>query len=469
MLRLSPEQPETLWDLLLPPAMELLPEDLKAVDELLADEALLEPFVEHWRLHAPRGLADGRPTTPMSVYVRLMVLRHRYGWGYATLVAEVSDSLHLRRFCLIGLGAAVPEESTVRKLTRRLGPEVVAELTRGIIAEATRERRFRARALRVDSTVVEADVRYPTDAGLCAEAVRILTRAAAKVRAAVPAATRRVRDRSRAVGRRMRELGRSLRRRTGEAKAAVERLTKDAATIVRAAVGDAGKLLQEAEAITRPGAKRISPKAAATIERLRRVIELARRVVEQVRQRFAGEKIPDRLVSFADPDARPVRRGKLATPTQFGYVMQLAEVTASTGRGARGLLLPPAIEAGSAHENTLLPHTVAELVATGLAPREAAFDGGFGRSRTAQAMAEGQLDPEIFIAGSKTNTGSRRTRRRRARYRVGCEGRISHIKRRYGGRRSKLRGTEGVRTFEGWAVFAYDVDTVAAMPKRARR
>jgi IS5 family transposase len=85
---------------------------------------------------------------------------------------EVSDSLHLRRFCRIGMTERAPDESTVRKLTRRLGAEVVHEITRELIAKARREKRFRPRAARIDSTVVEADVRWPTDASLAADGVR---------------------------------------------------------------------------------------------------------------------------------------------------------------------------------------------------------------------------------------------------------------------------------------------------------
>ena len=92
-----------------------------------------------------------------------MVVKQRTGWGYQTLVQEVSDSLHLRRFCLLALTARVPDESTIRKLVRRLGPETVAELTLVVIGKAQRETRFRARAVRIDSTVVEADIRYPSD------------------------------------------------------------------------------------------------------------------------------------------------------------------------------------------------------------------------------------------------------------------------------------------------------------------
>ena len=71
-----------------------------------------------------------------------MVLKQRYRWGYRTLVAEVSDSIHLRRFCRISLGERVPDESTVRKLTRRIGAETVSEMTRALIVKATREKRF---------------------------------------------------------------------------------------------------------------------------------------------------------------------------------------------------------------------------------------------------------------------------------------------------------------------------------------
>jgi hypothetical protein len=99
----------------------------------------------------------------MACFVRLMVVKQRTGWGSETLVREVSDSLHLRRFCLLPLTVRVPDESTVRKLVRRLGPEVIAELTRVVIGKAQRERRFAARAVRIDSTVVEADIRYPAD------------------------------------------------------------------------------------------------------------------------------------------------------------------------------------------------------------------------------------------------------------------------------------------------------------------
>jgi transposase, IS5 family len=170
VLTLSAPGAESLWDEILPEEVRVLPDDLAALDELLADPAVLAPIARRWEREAldsgARSLTEGRPTIPMDTYVRLMVVKHRCGWGYETLMREVSDSLHLRRFCRLGLSERVPDESTVRKLTRRLGAEVVHELTRTVIQKARREKRFRPRAARIDSTVVEADVRYPTDAAL---------------------------------------------------------------------------------------------------------------------------------------------------------------------------------------------------------------------------------------------------------------------------------------------------------------
>jgi IS5 family transposase len=163
VLTLAAAGVEQLWDELLPLEVKELPQDLAALDALLGDPALLAPIAARWEQTARER---GRPSLAIETYVRLMVVKHRSGWGYETLVREVSDSLHLRRFCRIALDVRVPDESTVRKLTRRLGPEVVAEITRALIAKATREKRFRARAVRIDSTVIEADVQYPTDAGL---------------------------------------------------------------------------------------------------------------------------------------------------------------------------------------------------------------------------------------------------------------------------------------------------------------
>jgi IS5 family transposase len=447
-----------LIDEALPEEVKLLPDRLAAVDAVLDDPSVMAGFRRHWEHPA---LGHGRPSIPMATYVRLMYLKDTTGWGYEALMAEVSDSLQLRRFCRIAVIEEVPDESTVRKLTRRLGHEVVDEATRAVMKKAVAQRGFRPRALRADSTVAGADIRYPTDVGLCADAVRTLAKAARRVSAAVPDATRHVVDRSRAVQKRVRAIGRSLRRRTGQAKAAVQTLTEEAAEQVRRSRSESTGLLAQARASTLK-AEGVSDKARArAIKRLEELIGLSGRVAAQIKARFADEKIPDRLVSLFDPDARPVRRGKLSQPNEFGYVVQLAEVTSSTKKGTPSLLLPPELRAGSTNENTLLPESVAELDALGITLREGSFDAGFTRKATEEALPGLE---RIFIAGDPDNAGSQRTRRRLARFRVGSEGRVAHHKREYQGGRNRLKGTLGARIWQSWGVLSYDIDTVAGMP-----
>ncbi|MBA3807264.1 MAG: hypothetical protein H0X28_02540 [Solirubrobacterales bacterium] len=136
----------------------------------------------------------------------------------------------------------------------------------------------------------------------------------------------------------------------------------------------------------------------AAIAKLQEVADRAERVAAQIKQRLAGEPITERLVSMFDPDARPIRKGKLGKPNEFGYVLQICEVTQNTRRGARGFILPAPTLPGNPPESKLLPTTTAELGRLGLCPREVALDGGFEKGPTSEALQE--LSPErVFIAG----------------------------------------------------------------------
>jgi transposase, IS5 family len=452
MLRLVGEQAESLFDEALPLAVRELPAELARLDELLSDRALLAPISERW---AAAARERGRPTIAMALFVRLMVVKQRTGWGYETLMREVSDSLHLRRFCGLSLTASVPHESTIRKLVRRLGPEVVDDITRALIGKAQRERRFTGRAMRCDSTVVEADVRWPSDAALALDAARRLAREGARVAAVVGAGARRVQNRSRAVGRRLRLIGRTVGRRlgrTGGARARVLELTGQTGELVRRSIREARTLAAQACAKARGRGAQAKLRAARKLDEL---ADLAEQVCGQIQQRLAGEKITDRLVSLADPHARPIGKGKLGKRYEFGYVFQLAELTPNTRRGARGLILPAASRIGSPNENELLPQTAKELERLGLRPREVALDGGFPVEAANRAFP----DADVFIAGRQHPT-SQRSKKRLASYRAGSEGRISHLKRGYGLRRSRLRGHDGARTWTGWGILAYNLDTL---------
>ena len=455
MLTLSGGQVESLFDLGLPVEVKELPADLAALDRLLDDPGLLAPIEAAW---AESSRAFGRPSIAMDRFVRLMVIKARSGgWGYETLVREVSDSLHLRRFCRIALTDRVPDESTVRKLVRRLGPGVVEEIVMAVVAGATgpqAERRFVARAARIDSTVVESDIRYPTDLGLAQDATRMLAAEARKASDLAGVGAPRVRDRSRSVAKKLRKLNRTLAARTGQGKPTALRLTGEAGELASRSLREARRLAARLRERARGRGARAKLRAA---ERLELVADRAAKVCEQITRRVAGEKITDRLVSMSDPDARPIRKGKLRQPTEFGTVMQIAELCENTRRGARGLILPVATEIGSPNEHDLVAHTGARLSTLGLRPREIALDGGFAPGPVKQHLPP---PDRTFIAG-RQSAGSRRTDRRLAKFRVGCEGRISHLKRRYGMRRSRLKGHDGTRTTAAWAILAYNLDTLA--------
>ena len=315
MLTLLASQPESLWDESLPVEVKELPEDLAALDVLLADPELLWPLVERWQSEFRETgrlvLTEGRPTIPLETFVRLMVLKQRYRWGYRTLVAEVSDSIHLRRFCRISLSERVPDESTVRKLTRRIGAETVSEMTRALIVAACREKRFRPRAVRIDSTVVEADVKYPTDSGLASSGVKVLAREGRKLAKLIGEKKARVRDRSRAMGHKLRTITRTIRRRSGEAKQEVLKLTGETGELLERSIKEARRLAQVARRRARGRGAKAKLKAAAKLEEM---ADRCEKVAAQIRQRVAGDPIKDRIVSLFDPDARPIRKGKLGKP-----------------------------------------------------------------------------------------------------------------------------------------------------------
>jgi hypothetical protein len=85
----------------------------------------------------------------------LLYLKHRYGLGYETLCREVADSISWRRFCRLPLDRPVPHPTTLVKLVRRAGPEVIEQLNAALLAKLAAGKLLRGRKLRVDTTVVE--------------------------------------------------------------------------------------------------------------------------------------------------------------------------------------------------------------------------------------------------------------------------------------------------------------------------
>jgi transposase, IS5 family len=451
----DPQAGLTLWEALLPEQARRLPAELAVVDAYLDDECFLAP----WRAVFDRRL--GRPSVPVDTLLRLLYLKHRYGLGYERLCREVADSIGWRRFCRLGLDQPVPHPTTLVKLVRRAGPEVIEQLNQALLGKLAADKLLRGRKLRVDTTVVEADIDYPTDADLLEQAVRKLGGLVRGVKDRGAASRTRFRDRGRAAGRRMKQLTRTLRRRTGVAMGEVDRLTGEVARIAR-------QTLREVQVVARNArrAQRHRPddgRLGRLVGELEETITHTGRLLAQTDQRLAGNRvIADRLVSLADPDARPIRKGKPQHPTQFGYTLLLAE-------DERGFIADHQLQQGNPPDAPQLVPAVARVIAiTGRAPATVVGDRGFGTVANDQAM-EALGVRRIGLQRNGTPGKARqvyeRTRafRRLRNWRVGIEARISHLKRSFGLRRTRLRRLGGARTWVGLGIFAYNLQRMTVV------
>jgi transposase, IS5 family len=446
MLRLRDGQ-ATVWEELLPAEVRLLSPELAAIDRLLEDERFLAPFVERF------ACPIGRPTVPIESYLRLMYLKHRYGLGYETLCKEVADSISWRRFCRIRLDGRVPHPTTLAKATRRFGPEVVEELNRALLRAALERKLIRSRRLRVDTTVVEADVRGPTDSGLCAHAVSRLRRAAHAVKGAGLAVRARLADRRRRAGRLVRRVSGALAR-GGNTRPAVDQLTGELHRLAEAAAREAEGVLRNARRALRAGARRGAREVARLEEELSRV----GRILAQTATRLAGQRtIPDRVISLADPDARPIRRGKPSKPTEFGYKASVADTP-------EGFVVSHQVYAGNPHDAHTLEAAIRGAQEAGLRVRTVLADRGYGTEAGDQALrARGVRDAVIPRVGRPAPVEATRSWRRRYRFRTGAEGRISALKRGRGWARSRLKGHVGAQIWCGYGVLTHNLDRIVAL------
>ncbi len=434
---------ESLWEAVLPAELRELPAELAKVDAILDDDRFFAPFRS--RLTA-RG---GRPTIPIESYLRLMYLKHRYALGYETLCKEVADSFTWRRFCRIAVHGRVPDPSTLMKLTKRLGPELLEELNAELLALAVERKVLRSRRLRVDTTFVEADVRSPTDSGLCAHAVSRLTRLAKRIKAAGLARESRLRDRRRSVGKRVRAIS-AARARGRQALATIDRLTAEIAARAKQTVREARALAAEAR---RAKHKR----AAGLVDQLERELAAAEQVLAQTDLRLVGQRtIADRRISLVDADARPIRRGNPAKPTEFGYKARIADT-------AEGFVIADVPDRGGPTDGSLLDGAIAKAKTAGMQVRSVYADRGFGTSTGDAALAQHRIrDPMIPRQQRAAPIEQTRSWRRRYRFRNGLEGRISQLKRK-GLRRTRLRSLAGAQTWIGSIALAHNLQRIALL------
>jgi transposase, IS5 family len=465
MLRTVSDQP-TLWESVIPECLMGLPGDLGDIDALLDDVRFFEPF---------RPFFDpviGRPSIPMETYLRMMFLKYRYRLGFEPLCREVADSLAWRRFCRIPLGTPVPHPTTLMKITSRCGEKAIEGLNEALLAKAHGDKLIRLDRVRADTTVVEANVAYPTDSGLLAKGVAKLAKLTKALKAAGLASRTKARDRTRSVRRRAHSIGAWLRRRNDDAKDEVRQLTAEMAKIADRAVADARHVAANAARTMREAKDRATGRTLALVAEIERTAELVERIATQTRVRIAGG-VPDgatRVVSLHDPDARPIAKGRLGKPVEFGYKAQVVD-------NADGVVVDHTVERGNPPDAPGLVPAVARIKSRfGKAPRAVAADRGYGEAAVEAGLEA--LGVKRVVIPRKGRPGSTRQTVERGRgfrhlvkWRTGSEARVSCLKRDYGWSRTLTDTEAGARTWCGWGVLAHNATKVAALAvsERERR
>lgn len=457
MLRTTNLRP-TLWEGLLPAECRSMPAELEAVDRLLDDERFFAPY----RRHFDPGF--GRPSIPIETYLRMMWLKFRYGLGFESLCREVSDSLGWRRFCRIPLGERVPHPTTLMKITARCGPDTVAALNETLLAKAAEAKVVRLAKVRADTTVVEANVTYPTDSGLLARGVAKMANLTRRLKGLGLAARTKSRDRTRSMRRRAHAIGAWLRRRTEVAKTEVYAITGEMAELADTAAGEARAVARNARRALRRMGSEASGAAVAAVAELERVAELVERIAAQTRTRLAGD-VPSgatRVVSLHDPDARPIAKGRLGRPVEFGFLAQVVDNT-------DGIVLDHNVHIGNPPDAPLLAPAINRIKSRfGRAPNAVAADRGYGEAGVERDLTDTGVTmvaiPRKGRPGVARQAVERGRRfRRLVKWRTGAEGRISHLKHGYGWGRTLLDGIDGARTWCGFGILAHNTVKIAAL------
>jgi IS5 family transposase len=458
------QRERSLFEVLLPDGHKLWPDWLRRIDIALEDEAVIEVIAQALEKRWPHSRRRGRLGTPVEVVLRMLILKHLFDWSYDDLEHEVRANLVYRAFTRIDAGD-VPDAKTILKIARALGPDVIEQLHRQVVEVAKRAGVTHGRRFRVDTTVVETNVHYPTDSTLLQDGVRALTRTMHRGCVALGEPTSHIRNRARSVARRC--IAIRLQSRREESRPALVRSYRRLMRTTRA-------VLRETATMVRRLGQRVRTVTAATATQLRRVQRrlrelrpIVQQVVQQTRARVLGGDIhvARKVVSVFEPHTAVIRKGKKAKPTEFGNLVTIQETEHQIiagydihdGRPADGTLWVPALDR---HQKIF-----------GRVPYLATADRGFASAANErEAAARGVRRVVLPYPGRKT--AARRTYehqqwfRRARRWRVGSEGRISVLKRRHGLTRCRYHGRDGMHRWVGLGVIADNLVTIARFTGR---
>src|SRR5256885_10054582 len=428
----------SLVEALLPDADKLWDSALREIDALLDDDVLVDRVAEALAQRHPQSRRRGRLGTPATVVLRMLVLKHLSDWSFEECEREVRGSLVYRAFCRID-GERVPDAKTLIRLAQLLDEPVLKDVLARLVALAREHRVVRGRRLRVDTTVVETNIHYPTDATLLADGVRVLTRGLRRI-------GEQVRERSRSVARRVFELAQRSRTASPRTPAAIRARTQ----------AKMKQLYQGLLRITRTVVRQAERAVTQTRRRshaaqLSTTVELIRQVLAQTRARVlrGDTHYPGKVVSLFEPHTEIIRKGKLAKPTEFGRLVKIQEAEAQfitdyavcERRQSERALWEPALDR--------------HMALFDRAPQLAVADGGFA-SRTNERAAQDRGVRHVVLPRQSREQRSR-IARAALRWRTGSEGRISALKRRHGLRRCRYHGESGMQRWVGLGIIANDL------------
>lgn len=456
-------EPQNLFELIAVLSLKMEPA-LAQLDKLLEDDVLFQRVRADLAQRYPHSQSTGRPSTPVEVLLRMIVIKHLYGWSYEESEYHVNDSLVLRQFCRVYL-EAVPDDTTLIKWANLIRPETLHALLDHVTEMACALKVTRGRKLRTDGTVVETTIHHPSDSTLLGDAVRVLSRTLKKARKVLtdrPDLSREsFRDRTRSARRQVKRIMEAARLRGEPAadklQSAYRRLLGTARASQRQAQRVAEALKEQADA----PATRIAEQLADWLPRVERIID------QTVRRVLGGEKVPanEKLVSLFEPETAIISKGKPARPTEFGRVVWLDEVEGGIVSGYRIL------DGNPRDSEQLRPSLDHHLALFEHPPDLLAGDRGlYAEANERAAHSRGVRHVAIPKPGAKSPERiaheKQRWFRRGHNWRSGIEGRISGLKRGQKLERCLYHGTNGMERWVGWGLIAHDLRVIARATAR---
>ncbi len=440
-------------------------------DRLLDDETIVAAVYEALGRRHPRSLSRGRRGNPAEMVLRLLVLKHVRNWSYAVLEREVRANLVYRDFARVGAGK-MPDAKTMGRWGVAIGSEAIKQIHQRLVQMAQAEGIATGKRMRVDTTVVETNVHYPTDSTLLGDGVRVLTRVMKKITAIVGQVGTKLRNRSRSVKLRVLDIARAARAKGPQNQ---ERLKQSYGRLLASTSRVVGQARCFAVEIA-DGVKR-----ANTIGRqlaldglrleLEAMVPRVKQVMKQTRARIFGGNthVADKLLSLFEPSTEIIRKGKAAKPNEFGKMVKLQEAENQIvvdyevydRRPNDADLLIPAIEV---HQ--------ARLVRT---PYLVAADAAFYSGKN-EAAAKAKGVKRVCVPNRNTKSPERKREQKKRwfrngqKWRTGSEGRISVVKRRHGLDRCRYNGDTGMRRWVGLGVIGDNLVTIGnALARRSDR